>query len=70
MKRIFVYDDTVSVPADIAELAGLSAFGKLVYCRRSLAEHIADMAREAGFDRFVHLRGSGDIAALKEMMRD
>ncbi len=64
MTITLVYDDTVGVPPDITTLTGLDHFGPLFYRKKTLASHVFATA-ETVVDEIVHLRGPGDLAALK-----
>jgi hypothetical protein len=60
-----IYDDSVRVPADVAALAGIARFGRLIYQRRPLAQRFVDMAEAASVD-VMHIKTEQELAALRD----
>lgn len=63
-----IIDDTVRVPDDIAALTGVRSFGRLLYRRQTLIQHIESAAREAGINPPVVLSGRPSLLTMSDKL--
>ncbi|MGY8523765.1 capsular biosynthesis protein [Paracidovorax citrulli] len=68
MSLYLIVDDTVRVSDEIAGLTGVSSFGRLLYRRRTLVQHLEDAAADAGLPPPVVLSTRGAAAELEHRL--
>ncbi len=64
-----VYDDSATVPADVASITGVTSFGDMLRRRERLSSSIRALAEAAGLTGVLHPRTPGDLAALADGVR-
>lgn len=63
---VFIFDDTLEVPVEIAAVAGVASFGQLLHDRRRLRDRALSTARRVGFSECLCLSDRAGMLALHE----
>jgi hypothetical protein len=66
MTMRLIFNDTVRVPTEVAGLAGISRFGRLIYKRRRVATRLFQAAETAGIEQAFDVTSSQDLERLQE----
>lgn len=69
MKLHVIYDDTAIASARVTSLIGITHFGKLIYRRHRLADHLRDAVSAAGIDSIIELHSAQDLTTLADRRR-
>jgi hypothetical protein len=66
MTMRLIFNDAVRVPVEVASLAGISRFGKLIYKRRRVGQRLFEAADRAGVDQSIDITNAQDLETLRD----